>query len=152
MIEYIVFEKYISRSERNEREMFLKAIFNFDFISIKHRNYYSFKSIPLNKTKILILFGHNFKINNFLAKYRKKIDTLIIISCKIDEKLIEKLNISNVYVTYNENQKTDYFDGSQWGFNYEITKEEIRLYNNRKLNILDNINKCFRRLQYDRTN
>ena len=44
-----------------------------------------------------------------------------------------------------DGEETKTYFGEHYGFDFEITFEEIRLYRNRKLNLEELLNKVFRR-------
>ena len=64
--------------------------------------------------------------------------SLIHISNKLKRFL--KYN-KQIYSSKNKNGITEKYKGDNWGFKFDISYSEIDLYNNRKLNLMDNIKK-----------
>lgn len=91
------------------------------------------------------IFGHNGSVYNYIVENidRIKEKNLVLICCSISP--IDRLKIKgkNIYVSKNKKGITDCFNGNEWGFDFDVCFSEIDLYNNRKMDIKDNIEKSF---------
>ena len=78
--------------------------------------------------------------------------TLVVITCvKYNKKklnnLLSTLKCSSIYLTRQNNDEADYYDGSKWGFNFKITLSELDLYNSNKSTIIEKLNENFERIK-----
>ena len=54
---------------------------------------------------------------------------------------------SSIYLTRQNNDEADYYDGSKWGLNFKITLSELDFYNSNKNNIIEKLNENFERIK-----
>lgn len=93
--------------------------------------------------KILFIIGHSKDVNRYLEQNIANITENIIltITCFPDKlKKFLKYN-KQIYSSKNKGGITNIYKGDNWGFKFDISDSEINLYNNRRLDLLDNINK-----------
>ena len=91
------------------------------------------------------IVGHNRSVYDYIMKNIDNIQeaNLVLVCCSIDP--IDKLKLKNkeIYISKNVDGLTDCFNGKEWGFSFDISFSEIDLYNNRKLDVSDNIKRSF---------
>ena len=103
--------------------------------------------MPYTDIDLFLIIGHNNTTNKYLEQHYKEITekNVLIISCYTKYfSSIKLLKDKNVYMPIDGEETKTYF-GEHYGFDFEITFEEIRLYRNRKLNLEELLNKVFRR-------
>ena len=62
-------------------------------------------------------------------------------------RLLSTLKCTSIYLTRQNNDEADYYDGSKWGLNFKITLSELDFYNSYKSNIIEKLNENFERIK-----
>lgn len=117
--------------------------------------YYILESFPFNSMNnfYVVVGDTNFiieYINTHKEEFMKK--TLVVITCvKYNKKklnnLLSTLKCSSIYLTRQNNDEADYYDGSKWGFDFKITLSELDFYNSNKSTIIEKLNENFERIK-----
>ncbi len=112
-----------------------------------------FESFPFVKDDILMIYGHNYLISDFFRKNNKSIDekSIAIISCCEYKKGDYQLKGKNIYLAPQRGNKNNkgsayLFSGKDYGFDFDLTEAEIKLFNSREKEILNKIKSVFIRI------
>ena len=112
-----------------------------------------FESFPFVQDNILIIYGHNGIISRFLNKHIGDISekNIAIISCSEHKKDGYRLKGKNVFLApqrnnYDNKKCAPLFKGSVYGFEFDLTEAEIKLYTCRRKDSLDKIKHVFTRI------
>lgn len=107
------------------------------------------EGFPVQELDIFFILGHNYKLKKYLSQKLSDIyeNTIVAITCDgaIDFSSI-KANGKRLYIPYqNEVNNLAYLlNGSEYGFNFDLTESEILFYNSKKqLNILNRLKSSF---------
>lgn len=98
---------------------------------------------------ICFVVGHNYMVKRFLETVPLAEKNIIAITCDGQSNISKlKLKNKNFYIS-----KQDYrnlsplYRGADFGFAFDLTESELLFFNNRKaLNIMQNINKSFKKV------
>lgn len=140
---YIVFKEKISINEIRSRKEFLYNIFNVYTIPFVYENYIEFRSIPESFGDIIFVNGHNNEVFNWLIKNFPSESVVVIIACyqgliKI-LKFPSKEMYSTSFITYK-------IKGKDYGFDFDVTDEELNLYNCPHTSIKEKVKYSFERI------
>lgn len=93
--------------------------------------------------KVLFIIGHSEDVNKYLEKNIADMTENIILTITCFPNKLKRFLKYNkqIYSSKNKNGITEKYKGDNWGFKFDISYSEIDLYNNRKLNLMDNIKK-----------
>ena len=145
---YIVCKENVTRREINERIKYIYDVFHiYILVDTKNsnENVVFLKSVPCTGLDLFFIVGHTGATNRYLKEHYKKIRerNILIISCYIKFFLSANfLKNKKVYVPINDG-KIKTYSGECYGFDFEITFEELRLYRNRKLGLEKLLSKIF---------
>lgn len=105
------------------------------------KEFITLDSIPKNYIDVLFIIGHDKEIEYYLKDNIKNIKerNIAIISC--NSKRLKSLSFKdkNVFIPKDKNSIIDTYDGSKWGFEFNITDTELNLYNDKSNNLLNRI-------------
>lgn len=117
--------------------------------------YYILESFPFNSMNnfYVVIGDTDFVIeyiNTHIEEFNRK--TLVLITCVKNNKnkinrLLSNLKCESIYITRQNNDEADYYDGSKWGLNFKITLSELDFYNSNKSNIIEKLNENFERIK-----
>ncbi len=141
---YIILNKKITKEEKISRKRFIEKVTNLYFIPYMIEGGMELKSIPSSINDSLMIVGHNLSVNNYIKNNAIKEKNIIIISCKFDIEKSFKKN-KNIYVSYNEEGITDYYDGMDRMLHFYVSKEELKLINSSGT-FMERVEKIFRRI------
>ena len=147
---YLICKNNITEQEIDSRRKYIYDVFHiYTFIDTKNsnENVIVLKSMPYTDIDLFLITGHNNTTNKYIEQHYKEITekNVLIISCYTKYfSSIKLLKDKNVYTPIGGEETKTYL-GEHYGFDFEITFEEIRLYRNRKLNLEELLNKVFRR-------
>lgn len=141
---YIILNKNITKEERISRKRFIEKVTNLYFIPYMIEGGIELKSIPSSINDSLMIVGHNLSVNNYIKNNAIKEKNIIIISCKFDIEKSFKKN-KNIYVSYNDEGITDYYDGTDRNLHFYVSKEELKLINSSGT-FMEKVEKIFRRI------
>lgn len=105
-------------------------------------------SIPSNVMDVLFIIGHNYQMRDYLRYNWKNIheNTIIIISCT-SNLFREFCNKGKkIFVVTNKDELVYFYEGEQYGFDFQITDAELDLYNSRELDFRKKIKDIFEEL------
>lgn len=141
---YIILNKNITKKERISRKRFIEKVTNLYFIPYMIEDGMELKSIPSSINDSLMIVGHNLSVNNYIKNNTINEKNIVIISCKFDiEKSFKKKK--NIYVSYNDEGITDYYDGTDRNLHFYVSKEELKLINSSGT-FMEKVEKIFRRI------
>ena len=141
---YVVLKSNISLFEKKSRLDYIQKVTNMYYISYDIQGGIEYISIPPSMNDCLFIIGHNKDVKSYMLRNIILEKNVVIVSCKFDIK--KKLKRSkNIYVTYDEYGKTDYYDGKEWNLFFDVSKEELKLINSNG-DFLERIKKYFRRI------
>lgn len=141
---YIILNKNITKQERISRKRFIEKVTNLYFIPYMIEGGMELKSIPSSINDSLMIVGHNLSVNNYIKNNTIKEKNIVIISCKFDIEKSFKKN-KNIYVSYNDEGITDYYDGTDRNLHFYVSKEELKLINSSGT-FMEKVEKIFRRI------
>lgn len=114
--------------------------YNQDFIVLN--------SIPEDCIDVCFLIGHNYNIKNFILNNDICEKNIVAITCD-GQANFSKLNLrgKKLYLTHQDSHKSaPLFRGSEYGFDFNLTKSEILFYRSSKsLPLSTRLNQCFTR-------
>lgn len=154
---YLICQKNITEQEINNRRKYIYEIFQiYTFLDTKNSNENAIvlKSMPYTEIDLFLIIGHNSTTNKYIEQHYKEITekNVIIISCYTKYfSSIKLLKDKNIYIPIGGEVTITYY-GECYGFDFEITSEEICLYRNRELNLEELLNKVFRGIKYGKIN
>ena len=110
--------------------------------------YYILESFPFNSmNNIYVVVGDTNFVIEYINTHKEEFNgkTLVIITCVKNNKkkinrLLSTLKCTSIYLTRQNNDEADYYDGSKWGLNFKITLSELDFYNSYKSNIIEKLN------------
>ena len=117
--------------------------------------YYILESFPFNSmNNFYVVVGDTNFVIEYIKTHKEEFmkKTLVVITCvKYNKKklnnLLSTLKCSSIYLTRQNNNEADYYDGSKWGFNFKITLSELDFYNSNKSTIIEKLNENFERIK-----
>ena len=151
---YLICKNNISDKEIIARIEYIYEIFHIYTLKDNKnssKNITVLNSIPNHQPDILMIVGHDPITNNYIIQ---NINTLpekniIIISCNTKRiKQIKNTYDKDIYLPSNY-AKVNYSDGREFGFDFDITDEEIMLYRNKKEDIYTMLNNALERMELD---
>lgn len=147
MIEFIVLKGDFSNQEIISRMHYCNNAFHLYFTYEVTANSLVIKSFPKTSVKYLFIVGHNHDICKYLLSKKEQIENVIIISCKVPKNYINKFNAKRIFVSKRESDKNYFYNGKEWGFNFDITEDELDLFNISVKDIQDKVRLLFRRVK-----
>lgn len=147
---YIILKKKITLEEKKSRKDFIEKVTNLYFIPFEFEDRIEYISIPSSINDCLFIVGHNITVKNYLVDNYIPESNIVIVSCKF--KFNTKLTRNKtIYVSYDKEGKTNYYDGKEWNLNFYISKEELKLINSSGI-FIDRVKKYFRMVNYGKDN
>lgn len=134
---YIILKQNVSKEELYERMKYIHDVFNVYTIvdmANSNDNIKILKSIPEDTLDLLFIIGHNLSTDEYLMQHHKQIkeNNIVVIACNTSKFLSFKfLKKKNIYVP-NCKDIVLFHVGTRYGFEFDVTDEEILLYRNRK--------------------
>ncbi len=139
---YIILNKKITQEEKKSRKDFIEKVTDLYFIPFEFEDGIEYLSIPSSINDCLFIVGHNITVKNYLFNNNIPENNIVIVSCKFKLNTELKKN-KTVYVSYDKDGETNYYDGKEWNLNFYISKEELKLINSRGT-FIDRVKKYFR--------
>jgi hypothetical protein len=108
-----------------------------------------FESFPLCNDDLALIYGHNFEIFFLFERHSTdlKEKNIAIISCETDIPKGYFLKNKRVFLDPQRNGKAELLIGTKYGFDFDITDAELRLYNCRIQDPLKKASSVFTRIQ-----
>lgn len=135
-MKYIITKNNVSSTEIKARIEYIYDLFHIyalkdNINSTKDRTI--LKTIPEDAIDLLMIIGHDRKTDDYIRTNYKKIkeNNIVIIACNTSKFFsLNLLKNKNIFLPKNGGI-IDFYDGKNYGFNFNITNEEIILYRNR---------------------
>lgn len=149
-MKYIITKSNISSKEIKARMEYIYDLFH---IYTLKDNINSTKDITILKTMpesaidLCIILGHDRRTDEYIRANHKKIkeNNIAVIACNTSKfSSLKLLKNKNIFLPKNGGI-IDFYDGTNYGFDFNITDEEIILYRNRNEKIEKMLNNTFER-------
>lgn len=141
---YIVLSNSLTQEEIYHRKVFIEKSVGVYFISNTIDGGIEFTSFPSTLHDCIMIVGHNGSVKRYLLSNSIPERNIVIISCLVIlNKAITKKK--NIYVSFNNEGITNFYDGKEWNLNFNISEVELKLINGSG-NIMTKIEKNFRRI------
>lgn len=104
-------------------------------------------TIPENAVDLFMIIGHDRRTDEYLRNNYKRIkeNNIVVIACNtLRFSSLKLLKNKNVFIPKN-GKLIDFYDGTNYGFDFDITDEEIILYRNRNEKFENMLNNTFER-------
>ena len=149
-MKYIVTKRDVSNAEIEARMKYIYDLFHIytlvDTVN-SDKGITILTTIPENAVDLFMIVGHDRRTNEYLrANYKNiKEKNIVIIACNTSRfSSLKLLKNKNVFIPKNGGI-IDFYDGINYGFNFNITDEEIMLYRNKNQDIEIMLGNTFQR-------
>ena len=107
------------------------------------------ESFPFGNDDLALIYGHNFEIVFLFERYSTELKekNIAIISCETDVPRGYFLRSKRVFLAPQRGGKAELLIGKEYGFEFDITDAELRLYNCRVQGTLKKVSSVFIRIQ-----
>lgn len=133
--------------EQELRQQFLFEVFHLWFVKNgKIGGFDILQSFPFQLyDDILLIYGHNYSIKQLFDTYAGDIyeKNIFIISCSLNDNRNYRIQGKNVFLAPQTNHFIYLLRGSEFGFDFNVTKAELGLYNNRDDDIFSKLLSVF---------
>lgn len=142
---YIVLSNSITQEEIYHRKVFIEKSVGVYFIGKPIDGGVEFTSIPSTLHDCIMIVGHNGSVKRYISSNSIPESNIAIVSCLVilNKKITKK---KNIYVSFNSEGYTNFYDGKEWNLNFNISEVELKLINGSG-NIMTKIEKNFRRIE-----
>lgn len=142
---YIVLSNSITPEEIYHRKVFIEKSVGAYFISKPIDGGIEFTSVPSTLHDCIMIVGHNGTVKRYILSNSIPESNIVIVSCLV---ILDKKNIKkkNIYVSFNKEGITNFYDGKEWNLNFNISEVELKLINGSG-DIMNKIEKNFRRIK-----
>jgi len=141
---YVILNKNMSDEEISSRKKFIEKVTDLYFVPKMIEEGMEFVSIPSQSIDCIFIVGHNVNVSSYLQNNDIVESNLVVVSCAFN--INKRIYTSKrIYVSFGNNGITDYFDGSEWNLNYNISKEELKIINSSG-SFMERVENIFRRL------
>lgn len=147
---YLICKKDVSNQEINARMKYIYDLFHIytlvDTVN-SDKDITILTTIPENAVDLFMIVGHDRRTDEYLrANYKNiKEKNIVIIACNTSRfSSLKLLKNKNVFIPKNGGI-IDFYDGINYGFNFNITDEEIILYRNKNQDIEIMLGNTFQR-------
>lgn len=141
---YVVLNKKMDEKEKKSRKNYIEKVTNLYFIPFEFDGGIEYISIPYSINDCLFIVGHNKDVNYYLLKSYIQESNIVIVSCYFSINA-ELKNSKSIFVSYDNEGLTNYYDGKDWNLQFLISKPELKLINSSGL-FIDRVKKYFRRV------
>lgn len=135
-MKYLITKSNVSNAEIEARMKYIYDLFHIytlvDTVN-SSKDITILTTIPENAVDLFVIVGHDRRTDEYLrANYKSiKEKNIVIIACNTSRfSSLKLLKNKNVFIPKNGGI-VDYYDGMNYGFNFNITDEEIILYRNK---------------------
>ena len=149
-MKYIVTKRDVSNVEIEARMKYIYDLFHIytlvDTVN-SDKDITILTTIPENAVDLFMIVGHDRRTDEYLrANYKNiKEKNIVIIACNTSRfSSLKLLKNKNVFIPKNGGI-IDFYDGINYGFNFNITDEEIILYRNKNQDIEIMLGNTFQR-------
>ena len=140
---YVIIKNNVGMNEIRSRQSFLYDIFKVYTIPYFYGDYVEMKSIMSTTYDVVFVFGHNNLVFDYLCNNMADESNIVLLTCYSDSITAYRCDNKTIFHT---SKITDLLSGIEYGFNHDITDEEINLYNCKKITLDDKLNECFERV------
>lgn len=147
MIEFVILKDKFSETEVQSRMHYCNNAFSLYFMFHKNSNVLIIRSFPRTPVKYLFVVGHNYDVCRYILSINDYIENIIIISCRIPKIYLKIFNAKKIFVSNGNDYINYFYNGIHWGFNFNITEDELKLYNTDENDISKKINRIFMRVK-----
>lgn len=149
-MKYLITKSNVSNAEIEERMKYIYDLFHIytlvDTVN-SNKDITILITIPENAVDLFMIVGHDERTDEYLrANYKSiKEKNIVIIACNTSRfSSLGLLKNKNVFVPKNGGI-INFYDGINYGFNFNITDEEVILYRNRNEHIEIMLSNTFQR-------
>lgn len=149
-MKYIIAKSNVSNKEIKARMEYIYDIFHIytlkDNIN-STEDITILKSMPESAVDLFMILGHDRRTDEFIRASYKEIreNNVVIIACNTSNfSSLRLLKNKNIFLPKNGAIISSY-DGKNYGFDFNITDEEIILYRNRDKQLVNMLNNTFER-------
>ena len=149
-MKYLITKSNVSNAEIEARMKYIYDLFHIytlvDTVN-SNKDITILTTIPENAVDLFMIVGHDRRTDEYLrANYKSiKEKNIVIIACNTSRfSSLKLLKNKNVFIPKNGGI-IDFYDGENYGFNFNITDEEIILYRNRNEHIEIMLSNTFQR-------
>ena len=138
------------RSELSLRCQYLYDVFKLWFVPTGEIGSFDIlESFPFGNDDILLIYGHNFEVVDLFEKNAAEIKekNVAIISCRTNVPKGYSLKNKRVFLAPQRNGNAELLIGKEYGFEFDITDAELRLYNCHILSPLEKVSTALIRIQ-----
>lgn len=149
-MKYLITKSNVSNAEIEARMKYIYDLFHIytlvDTVN-SNKDITILITIPENAVDLFMIVGHDRRTDEYLrANYKSiKEKNIVIIACNTSSfSSLKLLKNKNVFTPKN-GRIIDFYDGMNYGFNFNITDEEVILYRNRNEHIEIMLSNTFQR-------
>lgn len=147
---YIITKSNVSNKEIKARMEYIYDLFHIytlkDNIN-STKDIIVLKTIPESAIDLYMIVGHDRRTDEYIRVNYKKIkeNNIVVIACNTSKfSSLKLLKNKNIFLP-KSGGIIDFYDGTNYGFDFNITDEEIILYRNRNEKIEKMLNSTFER-------
>lgn len=143
----ICFDKRLL-NEIDARKKFVTDVFKVNLVVYKEdEKFVLYKSFPFGTVDILYIVGHNKNVADYIQNHTIEEKTIVIVACDLG--CMEKYKIPNktVFLSYrDEYGLTRCRCGENYGFDFDPTVSELKLFNCNSRDIYERVSRSFDRI------
>ena len=135
----------LTQEEIYHRKVFIEKCVGVYFIGKPIDGGIEFTSVPSTIHDCIMIVGHNGSVKRYILSNSIPESNIAIVSCLVvlNKEITKK---KNIYVSFNNEGATNFYDGKEWNLNFNISEVELKLINSSG-NIMTKIEKNFRRIK-----
>ena len=115
---------------------------------VREKNgYLEFVSFPSSINDVIIIYGHNGQVKDYIEDSIIEEKRIYLITCKLFSKIPKIIKNKEIYISKLEEGITNLYDGSKYGFDFGITNTEILMYNYRTKSFEEQMSNSYERLK-----
>ena len=147
---YIIAETKVSDKELSERMKYIYEVFHvytFKDNLNSTKDITILNTIPPYEHDILLIVGHDCRTDKYLIENHRNISEKIVVIISCNTGYFKCLSLLHKHIVYFPKNKkiVSKYNGKIYGFEFDLTKEEILLYRKRKKEIYRNLEDIFER-------
>lgn len=149
-MKYIITKSNVSNAEVKARMEYIYDLFHIytlvDTVN-SNKDITILKTIPENAIDLFMIIGHDSKTDEYIRVNYKKIkeNNIVIIACNTARfSSLKLLKDKNIFIPKNDGI-IDFYSGANYGFDFNITDEEVILYRNKNEKMEIMLNNTFKR-------
>lgn len=129
---YLV-SKTEAKSIKSRKEYIYDIFHIYTLQKDENEKFVSLYGFPFNHVDIFFIIGHDNEVYNYLKENITSINESIIVAVTCHAEWLKKFLESGkkIFVPKSNQAIVEKYDGSKWGFNFDITDSEINFYKNK---------------------